>query len=80
MRERGVAYIPAKDDVVDQKLAHFINTRQDADRQRQLFVREGEGVYQFGSKKIYIKVEQDKILIRSGGGYMSIEEFINLYS
>lgn len=43
-------------------------------------MREGEGVYQFGSKKIYIKVEQDKILIRSGGGYISIEEFLNLYS
>lgn len=43
-------------------------------------MREGEGVYQFGSKKIYIKVEQDKILIRSGGGFISIEEFLNLYS
>lgn len=37
-------------------------------------------MYQFGSKKIFIKQEQDKILIRSGGGFISIEEFLNLFS
>lgn len=47
---------------------------------RNLFLRESEGVYQFGSKKIYVKVHQDKIKIRSGGGYMSIEEFLQMYS
>ena len=80
MRERGIAYLPLKNDELDTKLANFINTRDDADKWRQLFVREGEGVYQFWTKKIYIKMEQDKILIRSGGGYIGIEEFINLFS
>ncbi len=27
-----------------------------------------------------MKLEQDKILIRTGGGYLSLEEFLNLYS
>jgi hypothetical protein len=45
------------------------------------FVRESEGVYQFGQKRVYIKVEKgDKILVRVGGGFMSIEEFIWQYS
>lgn len=57
MRERGIAYLPIKNDELDNKLANFINARDDADKWRQLFVREGEGVYQFGTKKIYIKME-----------------------
>ena len=45
------------------------------------FVRESEGVYQFGQKRVYIKVEKgDRILVRVGGGYMSIEEFIWQYT
>lgn len=80
MRERGVVYIPMKEDPLDNKLANFINGRQDGDKYRQLFVREGEGVYQFGSKKIYLRYEQDRIVIRSGGGFLSIEEYLNLYS
>lgn len=68
--------MPASGDAIDGKLAQWINKNQDGDKYRQLFVREGEGVYQFGNKKVYVKVEQDKILIRSGGGYMTIEEFL----
>ena len=45
------------------------------------FVRESEGVYQFGQKRVYIKVEKgDRILVRVGGGFMNIEEFIGQYS
>ena len=60
MRERGIAYLPLKNDELDTKLANFINARDDADKWRQLFVREGEGVYQFGAKKIYIKTKISK--------------------
>lgn len=46
-----------------------------------MFLRESEGVYQFGQKRIYVKVEKgDKILVRVGGGYMGIEEFIQQYT
>lgn len=34
MRERGVAYIAMNNDQIDEKLAQFINNRQDSDRQR----------------------------------------------
>lgn len=42
-----------------------------------MFLRESEGVYQFGQKRVYIKVERGgTILCRVGGGFMGIEEFI----
>jgi Growth-Arrest-Specific Protein 2 Domain. len=41
------------------------------------FVREAEGVYIFGSKRIMIKIEQNEfLLVRVGGGYMKLKDFI----
>lgn len=37
-------------------------------------------MYLFGSKRIYIKNENSKLLVRIGGGFVSIEEFLELYS
>jgi hypothetical protein len=46
-----------------------------------MFLRESEGVYQFGQKRVYVKVEKgDAILVRVGGGYMHIDEFIRQYT
>ena len=46
-----------------------------------MFLRESEGVYQFGQKRVNIKVVKGgKILIRVGGGFMGIEEFIKKFS
>jgi Growth-Arrest-Specific Protein 2 Domain len=42
-----------------------------------MFYREGEGVYMFGTKRVYIRVENNKIVVRVGGGYLSIDEFID---
>lgn len=55
MKEGGIAYIPFHNDPIDKALADFINTLQDPDRIKNLFIRESEGVYMFGSKKIYAK-------------------------
>ena len=45
------------------------------------FLRESEGVYQFGSKRVYVKVEKgDRVFVRVGGGFMYIEDFIATYS
>ena len=43
-------------------------------------MRESEGVYQFGTKRVYVKVDKDKIHIRVGGGYLSIDEFLDQYT
>ena len=43
-------------------------------------MRESEGVYDFGSSRIAVRVDQDKINIRVGGGYLSIDEFLDQYT
>jgi hypothetical protein len=42
-----------------------------------MFMRESEGIYKFGNKRVYVRVEKDKINIRVGGGYLSIDEFLD---
>ena len=44
-------------------------------------MRESEGIYQFGQRRVYMKIEKgNKIVVRVGGGYLDIEEFINQYT
>ena len=43
-------------------------------------MRESEGVYEFGSKRVYVKVDKEKINVRVGGGYLSIDEFLDQYT
>ena len=50
-----------KDDPIDKKLADFINSLNDPTRVKVMFIREGQGVYQFGTKKVYVKIDQEKI-------------------
>ena len=45
-----------------------------------MFMRESSGVYEFGSKRVSVKVERDKIQIKVGGGYLSIDEFLDQYT
>jgi hypothetical protein len=40
-------------------------------------VREGEGIYKYGKKRVFMKIENDLIIIRVGGGYLTMEEFID---
>lgn len=43
------------------------------------FVKESEGIYTFGSKRVFIKLENQKLFIRIGAGFMSVEDFIKSY-
>eukprot|EP01017_Pseudomicrothorax_dubius_P039145 TRINITY_DN5962_c0_g4_i1.p1 TRINITY_DN5962_c0_g4~~TRINITY_DN5962_c0_g4_i1.p1 ORF type:complete len:816 (-),score=343.55 TRINITY_DN5962_c0_g4_i1:188-2635(-) len=79
MKEKSAIYVPVKDDPIDRRLADYLNNVSDPNKLRVLFIRESEGVYQFGSKRIYVKVEMDKIMIRVGGGFLSLEEFLEQY-
>eukprot|EP00351_Strombidinopsis_sp_SopsisLIS2011_P002870 CAMPEP_0116881924 /NCGR_PEP_ID=MMETSP0463-20121206/14013_1 /TAXON_ID=181622 /ORGANISM="Strombidinopsis sp, Strain SopsisLIS2011" /LENGTH=67 /DNA_ID=CAMNT_0004534309 /DNA_START=573 /DNA_END=776 /DNA_ORIENTATION=- len=45
-----------------------------------MFMRESEGVYEFGSKRVAVKVDKGKINVRVGGGYLSIDEFLDQYT
>ena len=61
LKSKVAVYIPIKDDPIDEKLADFINNYPDRQRLKIMFMRESEGVYEFGSRKVFIKVEKDKI-------------------
>ena len=80
LKSKMAVYIPAKDDVVDKRLAEFINNYPERKDLKIMFIRESEGIYSFGTKRIYVRVEKDKIIIRVGGGYLTIEEFLDIYT
>ena len=73
-------YIPKKDENVDRMLGDYINGRPENDSMKIMFLRESEGVYRFGQKRVYIKAEQGgKIVVRVGGGFMGLDEFVRTY-
>ena len=43
------------------------------------FVRESEGIYKYGKKRVFMKIEKDHIILRVGGGYLTIDEFVEQY-
>ncbi len=65
-----------KGDLVDEMLAKYINIANCPVPIKRL----GGGFYLFGLKKIYAKIMNGKLVIRVGGGYMIIEEFISSYA
>lgn len=77
--ENAFVYQPVKDDPLDQKLALFINNMPYDVRDKMRFERESEGIYKYGKKRVFMKIEKDQIIIRVGGGYLTIEEFIDQY-
>lgn len=80
LKQRIAVYIPVKEDSVDRKLAEFINNYPERSKLKIMFMRESDGVYQFGSRRVAVKVEQNNIKIRVGGGYLSIDEFLDQYT
>ena len=80
LKARIAVYIPQKGDMIDKKLAEYINNYPDRQKLKIMFLRESEGVYEFGSRRVMVKVERDKIQIKVGGGYLSIDEFLDQYT
>jgi CYTH domain-containing protein len=80
LKQRIAVYIPCKEDTTDKKLAEYINNYPERSKLKIMFMRESDGVYQFGTKRVAVKVEKDNIKIRVGGGYLSIDEFLDQYT
>jgi chromosome segregation ATPase len=80
LKSRVAIYIPVREDPIDKKLAEYINNYPDRSKLKIMFMRESSGIYQFGSRKIYVRVEKDRISIRVGGGYLTIDEFLDIYT
>ena len=73
-------YIPHKDDPVDAKLADFINKSDSEKRMKSLFVRESEGRYSYFTNSVIMQVKNNNLILRVGGGFMSIDEFIEQHN
>ena len=78
VKRRTPPYIPVKDDPVDVALSEYLNTREDPILVP--FTREEEGVYLFGTKRIFIGLENGNMRVRVGGGFNSIDEFVEVYA
>lgn len=65
-----------KGDLVDELFAKYINSSSCSVPIKRL----GNGYYLFGTKKIFSKIMNGKLVIRVGGGFMVIEEFIANYA
>ena len=65
-------YKPIKGDQIDEIMAlNFNNCDLNVPLQRV-----SEGTYVFGSKNITAKIKNGKLVIRVGGGYMLVNEFL----
>jgi len=50
-------YIPVKNDMTDKRLAEYINNYPERAKLKIMFMRESEGIYQFGTKRVYVRVD-----------------------
>lgn len=74
-------YIPRKDDQIDEALAEFINNYPEFEKMKIMFLRESNGVYSFGQRKVHIKIEKgNQIFVRVGGGFLHVKDFINEFT
>jgi hypothetical protein len=69
-------YAPIQTDIVDSKMSEFINLHPERHNLRLLFSREGDGWYQFGTKRVNVKFESNLLKVRVGGGYITIEDYV----
>lgn len=68
-------YKAKKGDEVDQMFGQWLNDHDCSLPIKRL----GNGYYMFGTRKIYAKIINGKLVIRVGGGYMGIDEFMKHY-
>ena len=73
------AYTPISNDAIDVRLSEFINIHPDRPHLKFLFKRVSEGVYEFGQKKVTMKMENNYVKVRTGGGYLTLDEFVEQY-
>lgn len=71
-------YTPEKNDNIDIAMADYINTRPSFLEVG--FLRVDQGVYLFGTKIVKVKLQNNRLIMCMGGGFMSIDEFISIFT
>lgn len=62
-------------------LAEYLNQYPEKEKLKILFLRESEGVYQFGQRRVYVKIEKgNQIKVKVGGGFIDVKEFIEQFT
>lgn len=79
VEEDTFVYKPLRDDPIDQNLANFINSKPLKLRSKMHFERESQGIYRYHRKRVFMKIEGETIVIRVGGGYLTIDDFVEHY-
>lgn len=75
--KRSPIYIARKGDRIDEALGSFLNNYPEREKLRILFIRESEGNYRFGTKRVFVQVGRaNQITVKVGGGFIRVEEFI----
>ena len=72
---RKQVYRPIIGDLIDELLARYINESGTT----LPIARISEGWYLFGTRKIHAKVLNSRLVVRVGGGYSGLGEFIDNY-
>jgi len=75
LNKRKMIYVPVKGDEIDERLADYINTNGTLVP----WTRLSKGNYTYGTKKVGLKYMREHLIVRVGGGYMEIEEFVANY-
>ena len=68
-----------KQDPIDLKLAQLVNAQPSEVRRQMQFVRESEGVYRLNKRRVLMSIHEDSIIIRVGGGYLTLEQYLQLH-
>lgn len=61
LKGRSQTYVPVSNDDIDLRLAEYINASENPNKLTTLFIRERDGVYSFGTKRVFIKMEGGRI-------------------
>jgi DNA repair exonuclease SbcCD ATPase subunit len=76
VKKRHIVHTPVKTDPLDMSLADLVNSKEVPVK----FTRLDGGNYLFGSTKVYLKLENSKLLAKIKGGFISIEDFLTTYT
>ena len=64
-------------DALDKALALALKDRQDMPIK---FKKESYGVYNFGTKRVSVRLDKDRLNVRVGGGSITLEKFLETYT
>jgi hypothetical protein len=65
--------------MIDNKLGDLINSYPSRSKIRAQFLRESRGIYRYGSKKVNVIMEGNKLFLKFGNSVMSFDDFIDKY-